>query len=258
MNTRTHAELANVHLEHLQPAARPLQAQRVPQGHPPPHRAPTLRLRARRDEGDRARRRRGVREAIARTFGQSCLSGPPGRPFYNTSRLDFGRLLDDPNNIAQNLSRYIRDFSDNVFEIMQRFGFDEHIARMNERNLLYQVIQQFANVDLSPARVDNVQMGYVFEELIRVGAEQANEEAGEHFTPREVIRLMVSLLLSPEPDLGTSFKVKTIYDPACGTGGMLSESPRTTCASTTARRLPHPLRAGRGTTRRGRCAGRTC
>ena len=105
---------------------------------------------------------------------------------------------------------------------LQRFGFDEHITRMNERNLLYQVIQQFANVDLSPERVDNVAMGYVFEELIRVGAEQANEEAGEHFTPREVIRLMVSLLLSPEPDLGASYKVKTIYDPACGTGGMLS------------------------------------
>ena len=150
------------------------------------------------------------------------MRGASGRPFYNTSRLDFARLLDDPNNIAQNLSRYIRDFSDNVFEVMQRFGFDEHIARMDERNLLYQVIQQFANVDLSPERVDNVAMGYVFEELIRVGAEQANEEAGEHFTPREVIRLMVSLLLSPEPDLGASYKVKTIYDPACGTGGMLS------------------------------------
>ena len=150
------------------------------------------------------------------------LERASGRPFYNTSRLDFARLLDDPNNIAQNLSRYIRDFSDNVFEVMQRFGFDEHIARMDERNLLYQVIQQFANVDLSPERVDNVAMGYVFEELIRVGAEQANEEAGEHFTPREVIRLMVSLLLSPEPDLGASYKVKTIYDPACGTGGMLS------------------------------------
>ena len=145
-----------------------------------------------------------------------------GRAFYNTSRLDFERLLNDPNQIAQNLSRYINTFSPNVREIMQRFGFEEHITRMNERNLLYQVIQQFANVDLSPERVDNVQMGYVFEELIRVGAEQANEEAGEHFTPREVIRLMVSLLLSPEPDLGTSFKVKTIYDPACGTGGMLS------------------------------------
>ena len=145
-----------------------------------------------------------------------------GRAFYNTSRLDFGRLLDDPDQIALNLRRYIRDFSDSVFEVMERFGFDEQITRMNERNLLYQVIQQFAHVDLSPERVDNVQMGYVFEELIRVGAEQANEEAGEHFTPREVIRLMVSLLLSPEPDLGTSFKVKTIYDPACGTGGMLS------------------------------------
>ena len=150
------------------------------------------------------------------------LQGASGRPFYNTSRLDFARLLDDPDQIALNLRRYIRDFSDNVFEVMQRFAFDEHIARMDERNLLYQVIQQFAHVDLSPERVDNVQMGYVFEELIRVGAEQANEEAGEHFTPREVIRLMVSLLLSPEPDLGTSFKVKTIYDPACGTGGMLS------------------------------------
>ncbi len=145
-----------------------------------------------------------------------------GRAFYNTSRLDFERLLNDPNQIAQNLSRYINTFSPNVREIMQRFGFEEQITRMNERNLLYQVIQQFAHVDLSPERVDNVQMGYVFEELIRVGAEQANEEAGEHFTPREVIRLMVSLLLSPEPDLGTSYKVKTIYDPACGTGGMLS------------------------------------
>ena len=75
-------------------------------------------------------------------------------------------------------------------------------------------------MDLSPERVDNVQMGYVFEELIRVGAEQSNEEAGEHFTPREVIRLMVNLLLSPEPDLGRSHVVKTIYDPACGTGGI--------------------------------------
>ena len=153
---------------------------------------------------------------------KKLLEDAAGRPFYNRSRLDFERLLADPNQIAQNLSRYIRDFSDNVREITERFGFEEHIARMNERNLLYQVIQRFATVDLSPERVDNVQMGYVFEELIRIGAEQANEEAGEHFTPREVIRLMVSLLLSPEPDLGASHVVKTIYDPACGTGGMLS------------------------------------
>ncbi len=152
------------------------------------------------------------------------LEEAAGRPFYNTSQLSFARLLDDPNQLAQNLSRYINTFSPNVREIMQRFGFEEHIARMNERNLLFEVVQAFANVDLSPERVDNVQMGYVFEELIRIGAEQANEEAGEHFTPREVIRLMVSLLLSPEPDLGKGHVVKTIYDPACGTGGMLSVS----------------------------------
>ncbi len=150
------------------------------------------------------------------------LEDAVGRPFYNTSRLDFARLLDDPNLIAQNIAGYIRDFSPNVRDIMDRFAFGEQIARMDEKNLLFQVVQKFAGIDLSPERVDNVQMGYVFEELIRIGAEQANEEAGEHFTPREVIRLMVSLLLSPEPDLGDGYKVKTIYDPACGTGGMLS------------------------------------
>ena len=153
---------------------------------------------------------------------QRLLEQAAGLSFYNTSRLDFDRLLDDPNRIAQNLNAYIRDFSDNVREIMERFAFDEQVARMDEKNLLFQVIQRFSSLDLSPERVDNVQMGYVFEELIRIGAEQANEEAGEHFTPREVIRLMVSLLLSPEPDLSKSHVVKTIYDPACGTGGMLS------------------------------------
>src|SRR5208282_5703767 len=89
-----------------------------------------------------------------------------------------------------------------------------------------EVIKAFSNIDLSPARVDNHQMGYVFEELIRIGAEQSNEEAGEHFTPREVIKLMVNLLLSPERDLARSHVVKTIYDPACGTGGMLSVSEK--------------------------------
>ncbi len=153
---------------------------------------------------------------------RQLLEDAAGRPFYNTSGLDFARLLDDPSEIAQHLSSYINAFSPNVREIMQRFGFEDHITRMGERNLLFQVVQAFANVDLSPERVDNVQMGYVFEELIRVGAEQANEEAGEHFTPREAIRLMVRLLLSSEPDLGRGHVVKTIYDPACGTGGMLS------------------------------------
>ena len=156
------------------------------------------------------------------TVRRSLLEQASVRPFYNTSRLDFQRLLDDPNLIAQNLAAYIRDFSPNVREIVERFAFDAQIARMDEKNLLFQVVQRFASLNLSLERVDNVQMGYVFEELIRIGAEQANEEAGEHFTPREVIRLMVNLLLSPEPDLGEAYKVKTIYDPACGTGGMLS------------------------------------
>ncbi len=114
--------------------------------------------------------------------GRGLLEQASGRSFYNTSRLDFGRLLDDPNQLAPNLGAYINGFSPNVREIMERFAFGEQIARMDEKNLLFEVIQQFANVDLSPERVDNVQMGYVFEELIRIGAEQANEEAGEHFT----------------------------------------------------------------------------
>ena len=126
---------------------------------------------------------------------RSLLQKITGRPFYNLSKLDFGKLLDDPNQLAPNLNSYISRFSKNVREIMDRFAFDQQIARMAEKNLLYEVIKAFAKVDLSPERVDNVQMGYVFEELIRIGAEQSNEEAGEHFTPREVIKLMVNLLL---------------------------------------------------------------
>ena len=160
------------------------------------------------------------------TVVRSLLQKITGRPFYNLSKLDFTKLLDDPNHLAMHLDKYIRDFSPNVRGIMERFVFDQQIARMSEKNLLYEVIKAFRNVDLSPERVDNLQMGYVFEELIRIGAEQANEEAGEHFTPREVIKLMVNLLLSPEKDLRRSHVVKTIYDPACGTGGMLSVSEK--------------------------------
>ncbi len=156
------------------------------------------------------------------TVVRSLLERITGRPFYNLSKLDLPRLLDDPNQLAPNLNAYINGYSRNVREIMERFAFGQQIARMAEKNLLYEVVKKFAAVDLSPERADNVQMGYVFEELIRIGAEQSNEEAGEHFTPREVIRLMVNLLLDPEKDLRRSHVVKTIYDPACGTGGMLS------------------------------------
>ncbi|GJL50950.1 MAG: restriction endonuclease subunit M [Nitrospirales bacterium] len=156
------------------------------------------------------------------TVVRSLLEKITKRPFYNLSKLDLPKLLDDPNQLAPNLNAYINGFSKNVREIIERFAFDQQIARMAEKNLLYEVIKKFAAIDLSSDRVDSMQMGYVFEELIRIGAEQSNEEAGEHFTPREVIKLMVNLLLSPEKDLRRSHVVKTIYDPACGTGGMLS------------------------------------
>ena len=161
-------------------------------------------------------------KAKPETVVRSLLEKITGRPFYNLSKLDLPKLLDDPNQLASNINAYINGYSRNVREIMERFAFDQQITRMAEKNLLYEVVKKFAAVNLSPERVDNVHMGYVFEELIRIGAEQSNEEAGEHFTPREVIRLMVNLLLDPERDLRKSHVVKTIYDPACGTGGMLS------------------------------------
>jgi type I restriction enzyme M protein len=158
---------------------------------------------------------------------QARLQSITGHRFYNLSRMQFDKnadhsLLNDPNNLAPNLNSYINGFSPNVRAIMEKFKFSEQIAHMAEKNILFEVIKEFAKIDLSPQRVDNMQMGYVFEELIRIGAEQSNEEAGEHFTPREVIKLMVNLLLDPEQDLAQSHVVKTIYDPACGTGGMLS------------------------------------
>ena len=166
------------------------------------------------------------------TVVRSLLEKITGRPFYNLSKLDLRKLLDDPNQLAPNLNAYINGFSKNVREIMERFAFDQQIARMAEKNLLYEVVKAFCDpkIDLTfpgltPAQA-NIQMGYVFEELIRIGAEQSNEEAGEHFTPREVIKLMVNLLLCPEQDLRKSHVVKTIYDPACGTGGMLSVAER--------------------------------
>ncbi|MCK9523106.1 MAG: type I restriction-modification system subunit M [Proteobacteria bacterium] len=154
----------------------------------------------------------------------ATLTSVTGLSFYNHSSLTFPRLLDDPNQIAASLHSYINAFSPNVRQIFEKLKFDEQIEKMNEKNLLFNVIKKFASdeIDLSVQNIDDLQMGYIFEELIRIGAEQSNEEAGEHFTPREVIKLMVNLLLSPETDLNKSHVVKTIYDPACGTGGMLS------------------------------------
>ncbi|MGA3050701.1 MAG: class I SAM-dependent DNA methyltransferase [Chitinispirillaceae bacterium] len=165
---------------------------------------------------------KGKSEAIV----QKRLGELTGVPFHNLSKLTFELLLNDPNHLAPNLNSYINAFSPNVREIFEKFEFGDEVRKMNEKNLLFEVIKKFASpdLDLSPEKIDNMQMGYIFEELIRIGAEQSNEEAGEHFTPREVIKLMVYLLLTPEHDLGKSHVVKTIYDPACGTGGMLSVS----------------------------------
>lgn len=149
-----------------------------------------------------------------------------GQPFYNISRFDLRSLLAEPNDIAANLTAYINGFSANAREILEYFSFAEHIARLDRANLLYLILQRFADIDLHPDRVSNSAMGYLFEELIRRFAEQSNETAGEHFTPREVIRLMVNLLFvedvhDPEA-LQARGAIRTLYDPAAGTGGMLS------------------------------------
>ena len=135
----------------------------------------------------------------------------------------FGKLLDDADSLAANLNKFIAGFSSKARHILEKFKFEEEIEKLDEANRLFQIIKEFSNVDLHPAKVPNIAMGYIFEDLVRRFNEQANEEAGDHFTPREVIRLMVNLLYM-EDDISTPGKVMTIYDPTCGTGGMLSIS----------------------------------
>ena len=154
---------------------------------------------------------------------EPVLNRITGVPFHNTSKFNFEKLKGDPNHLAANLKAYIRGFSTNAQDIIERFEFDKHIAKLDESNLLFQVVSRFAEVDLHPEVVPNHVMGSVFEELIRRFAEQSNETAGEHFTPREVIRLMVNLLFIEDDEaLRKPGIVRTLFDPACGTGGMLS------------------------------------
>jgi type I restriction enzyme M protein len=145
--------------------------------------------------------------------------------FHNHSQLDFHKLKGDPDHIVQHLEQYIDGFSENIRKIFDRFEFHAEIEKLAEANRLYQVVAQFAGIDLHPNRVDNITMGLVFEDLIRRFNEAANETAGDHFTPREVIRLMVNLLLEPDTKVLTQEGIiVTICDPSCGTGGMLAES----------------------------------
>jgi len=147
-----------------------------------------------------------------------------GQQFFNTSPLTFTKLLDDPDRIADALSLYIGGFSQAAKDVIDKFDFAIQIERLRRANVLYQVIGRFAEIDLHPDAVSNIEMGYLYEELIRKFSELSNETAGEHFTPREVIRLMVNLLFIDDADdiLTRPGIVKTLCDPACGTGGMLS------------------------------------
>ena len=151
------------------------------------------------------------------------LTRTSGYSFYNTGRLDFQASVRDQDNVARNLGSYVAGFSPNAREIFESYEFATMLSRLDNAGLAYQVGSKFAEIDLRPDAVDNHQMGYAFEELIRKFSEESNETAGEHFTPREVIKLMVNLLLAPDTDdLTTPGVVKTVLDPACGTGGMLT------------------------------------
>lgn len=146
-----------------------------------------------------------------------------GHQFYNTSRYTLKAIANDPTHAAAYLGEYISNFSPNAREVLETYELPRHIQRLDGSNLLYHVVGRFADLDLRPEVVSNHQMGYVFEELIRRFAEQSNETAGEHFTPREVIELMVNLLVAPDSDaLTIPGTVRTVLDPACGTGGMLT------------------------------------
>lgn len=167
---------------------------------------------------ERAKRLQGRVENI-----EPVLCTVSGEQFFNTSPLDFRRLLDDPGQIAGNLESYIAGFSAGAREIIDKFDFNTQIAHLERANLLYLVISRFAEIDLHPSVVSNLEMGYLYEELIRRFSELSNETAGEHFTPREVIRLMVNLLFAEDDEVLTGpGVVRTLFDPACGTGGMLS------------------------------------
>ena len=148
-----------------------------------------------------------------------------GYEFYNTSKYTFEKLLDEPDNIEENFHNYLNGFSENVRDIIEKFKFDGHIDTMANKGILYIVIREFTSTraNLHPDVISNLEMGYIFEEIIRRFSESHNEDAGQHYTPREVIRLMVNILFYDDSSTLSGKNIaRTIYDPACGTGGMLS------------------------------------
>lgn len=143
--------------------------------------------------------------------------------FYNTSNFTLSKLMADSNNLRDNLESYINAFSANAREIFEKYDFNVQIDKLNDNNLLYLIVEKFSSFDLTPKHVSNHQMGLMFEELIRKFAEQSNETAGEHFTPRDIVRLTTSLLFTLDDEaLTKSAVVRSLYDPTAGTGGFLS------------------------------------
>lgn len=169
--------------------------------------------------------------AKAKTFGDigagqdAILKKIAGQPFYNTSPLTMTTMLSDDKNVAAQLRAYVNGLSHSALEVIEAYNFDDKIVRMDKAGVLYAVLGDFADLDLRPSQVSNEAMGYIFEELLRKFSEMSNETAGEHYTPREVIQLMVDLLLLGDvaEAIETASKpVRTVYDPAAGTGGMLT------------------------------------
>ncbi|MEQ9569588.1 MAG: type I restriction-modification system subunit M N-terminal domain-containing protein, partial [Longimicrobiales bacterium] len=151
------------------------------------------------------------------------LRSAAGYAFYNTSPYDFEKLLDDPPALAANLRSYIQAFSPNMREVIEKFDFDNTITKLDDEGLLFQVMERFGNVDLHPDRVPNPMMGTIFENLIRKFNEALNENPGEHFTPRDVVRLMARLLTKGDEErIEREHAIFTVHDPCSGTGGMLT------------------------------------
>ena len=155
---------------------------------------------------------------------EKMLCRAAGHPFFNISPFTFETLVNSPERIEENFRAYLNGFSENVRQIIEKFEFDKQIKRMAEKEILYIVLKEFTspNADLHPDRLSNLEMGYIFEEIIRRFSEAYNEDAGQHYTPREVIRLMVNILFLNDRDILSENVAKSVYDPACGTGGMLS------------------------------------
>ena len=147
--------------------------------------------------------------------------------FSNHSRFDLKRLVNEPSKLNENLYEYLRSFSPNVQDIVQNFGLQKHIEKLEENDSLYILIEKFSEVNLHPSKVDNHLMGSIFEELLRKFSEMSNETTGEHYTPRDIVNLLVSLVFSSEIDeLSKPNKIVSLYDPCCGTGGMLTVGKR--------------------------------